>query len=92
MKRYLFACAGIALLGVDLAHMRSEAESPAELDRKARARYEAERAEIREKFNEEWRAVMERLEHGCDLCGPGPLNCPEDWAKVSERESTTESR
>ena len=39
----------------------------------------------REAFNKRWSKAMKRLAGGCDLCGPGPLNYPDDWGEVTPR-------
>ena len=85
---------GLAIFRAERA-LRLDRGDPqaARILRTAREEYDAERAELREKFNEEWRAIMERLEHGgCDLGGDGPLNYPEEWDEVSERDSANRSR
>ncbi len=47
-------------------------------------KYIAERNEIREQFNDQWRTVMERLEMDA-MPHPEVLNYPKSWAEISQR-------
>jgi len=60
-------------------------ENAKELIRIARdTKYNSDRLELREKFNDEWRTVMERLEYDA-LPHPEVLNYPASWGEIAKR-------
>lgn len=50
----------------------------------AETKYNSDRLELRETFNDEWRSIMERLEYDA-LPHPELLNYPKNWAEISKR-------
>jgi len=50
----------------------------------AETKYNSDRLELRENFNDEWRSIMERLEYDA-LPHPELLNYPKNWAEISKR-------
>jgi Flp pilus assembly secretin CpaC/tetratricopeptide (TPR) repeat protein len=47
-------------------------------------KYNSDRLELREKFNDEWRTIMERLEYDA-MPHPEVLNYPKNWGEISKR-------
>lgn len=50
----------------------------------AETKYNSDRLELRENFNDEWRSIMERLEYDA-LPHPELMNYPKNWAEISKR-------